>query len=187
MTKGGAVIAAVALGTGAAGVTGAVDLPFQGAPDRGPAPAVESVPAPAEAAGTWRDGAPPSTATGTSGARGDAERTTGAGQADGRANGGPDRGHAGATEGSPGTGAPARGSDGVTGPPEHAASAGPPEQAVGTGTPDSAGTGTGNAGGSSAAAHERSHEPPSLSAAAHSNAGTGGPPAHANGQGNKHE
>ena len=74
--------------------------------------------------------------------------------------------HAGA--GSSGQGVPAGGSDGVTGPPEHANGYGPPA---------TAGAGQGNAGGNSASSQGASAAPPrSDSGTAHSNAGSGGPP-----------
>jgi RNA polymerase sigma factor (sigma-70 family) len=174
VAKGGALLAAAVVGLGAAGVTGALDVPGIGPASSG----VESPPAvePVERAGARATG---SHAEAAGRERGLPADTGGSGRSDPRGNangrGKPDRTPTG--DGT-GRGVPAGGSDGVTGPPP---------QANGVGPPPTAGTGTGNAGGNSAAAGGVAAAPPrSATGTEHANAGAGGPPAQANGQGNPH-
>ena len=183
--KAAAVIAIAAAGTGVAGVTGAIDVPGLGASNEhseaaAPAGAQDDPAATPE----WKAAGGPSERDSSQPGRGDGASSRPAGNPEPQQQGaGSGRGasesdppaHAGA--GSSGQGVPAGGSDGVTGPPEHA---------NGNGPPATAGTGQGNAGGNSATSQGASAAPPrSDSGTAHSNAGNGGPPEHANGNGTR--
>ncbi len=178
IAKTGAVVAAIVVGAGG-GVTAALDLRDGALND--PEPKVSTLaPGPA-------DGEAPSVQPASSSPRGGQAHGGSAHPGNSSANENADahghgnaNGHANAPgqsqqPGSQGQGLPAGGSDGVTGPPA---------QANGNGPPVSAGTGTGNAGGNSSTSNGVSAAPPrSESGAAHSNAGAGGAPEHANGQG----
>jgi RNA polymerase sigma factor (sigma-70 family) len=187
LAKGSAVVAALAFGTGAAALSGAVDLPLVG----GSADGTEASSA-SHSRGAAEETNVHGVATGDAASAGagspPGHETHGNGNGPGVGSGqdqapgnGPGQGQlqsqtAPGAAGSQGRGVPAGGSDGVAGPPAHA---------NGNGPPATAGTGVGNAGGNSATSSGSSADPPrSAQGAAHSNAGAGTPPTHAGAGGN---